>query len=142
MMMHAKRHVWYTGLIRDVNDLGVDATAVQIYICDFIYRIVSFGCEFDSNAFLLLLSSLEPKEFQTKAVQDMLHQIRLHTETPLEKLEEWTKVLGLGESEEVQREREHERLHQQRLLEEQAAMQNAMKYIEMWLSRQISVVSC
>jgi hypothetical protein len=127
MMMHAKRHVWYTGLIRDVNDLGVEATAVQVYICDFIYRLVSFGCEFDSNALLLLLSSLEPKEFHTKEVQDMLHKIRLHTETSLEKLEEWTEALGLGVSEEFQREREHERLHQLRLLEEKTAMQHAMK---------------
>ena len=27
MMAHAKRHVWYAGLVRDVNDLGVEATA-------------------------------------------------------------------------------------------------------------------
>eukprot|EP00946_MAST-07B_sp_MAST-7B-sp1_P000977 g977.t1 len=126
MMAHAKRHVWYAGLVRDVNDLGVEATAVQIYICDFIYRVVSFGCDFDSNAFLLLLSSLEPKEYHTKAVQEIVHKIRVHTDTSLEKMEEWSKALGLGISEEAQREKDHQMLHHQRLLEEKTAMQHVL----------------
>jgi len=96
LIRHAKKHVWYMSMLKEMHDHANDPTKTQLYIIDFIHRILSFGIEFDHNCFVHLLSAINPEEFEAKIIQDMLHMLRLHTHVSLEMYVEWCLQLELG----------------------------------------------
>ena len=93
MLEHAKKHVWYMSMVKEIHDHQNDPSKIQLYIIDFIYRVLSFGMSFDSNCFIHLLCALDPskkdEEFEPKIIQDMLHNLKEHTQTTLEVYNEW-----------------------------------------------------
>ena len=127
MVRHAKRHVWYMSMVKEITDNPNDPTKTQLYILNVIHRILSFGMSFDENCFLHLLSGLEKEEFVQKNIQEMLHSLRVHTRgVTLEMFCEWCSKLELGEPEEMTTMKEHLRKQQENKEIEMAAMKKKM----------------
>lgn len=113
MIQHAKKHVWYMTILKNMHENPNDPSKAEIFVVNVIHRILSYGLPFDSNCFLHVLCSLHIDEYKTKAMQDILHQLRVHSDVTLKQYSEWCRQLDLPESEEVH---EHD-IHAKRQLE-------------------------
>ena len=136
MLHHAKQHVWYLSILKEMNDPPNDPTKVQLLIVNLIHRVVSFGLQFDANCFLHVLCALRMKaahqgeenaltieEYKTKIIQDTFHQLRTHTGVDMMTYSRWCTQLELPEPEE----KRIEDLHVQNRLEAKKQEHEAME---------------